>query len=518
MKDIQLSYQDNFISFDFVALNYRASADNQYAYKLEGFDNDWIYCGIQRSASYTNLQGGTYAFRVKGSNNDGIWNEEGTSIGIEVVPPFWQTWWFRLVALTSILLLIFLIYEIRTYAIRRTNKKLKEVNIRLNQQIEERKQAEKALQASEKKYRKIIENTIDVYYRADLEGKLIMVSPSGVKLAGYKNADELLGKNISESFYFNPDARKRFLEALKKQGKVVNYEITLKRKNGEPLIAEASSHLFYNENGEPEYEEGMLRDITARKRAEEENARLQDQLLNARKMESVGNLAGGMAHEFNNLLAVITGYAELLQEEIGEAPPVSRQLDAIIKAANRCSALTDQLLSFSRKQVLKLKAVDVNNLIANMETRIHQIVNEKVKMITKLEAKPARINVDPNLMSQVIIGIVENSRDAMPDGGVLTIQTEIVELDKENNSNPQPVFHQDGKFVCLLIEDTGIGMDEETLQHVFEPFFTTKEVGKGVGLDLSFVYGTIGQHGGWIDVTSTPGQGTQMKIYLPVSV
>ena len=518
MDNIQLSHKDNFITFDFVALNYRASGYNQYAYKLEGFDNDWIYCGTQRSASYTNLQGGMYVFRVKGSNNDGIWNEEGASIAVVVTPSFWQTWWFRIVVISGVLFLIFLIYEVRTQAIRKTNKKLKDVNIQLNQQIEERKQAEKALQASEKKYRKIIENTVDVYYRANLDGKLVMASLSAVSLLGYESLDEMLGRDVAGDFYLNPGDRAPLLDALKTNGKVVNYEVALKRKDGSSVIVETTSYFSYNEEGKPEAVEGIFRDITARKRAEEENIRLQEQLLNARKMEAVGNLAGGMAHEFNNLLAVITGYAELLQEEIGEDTTVSRQLAAIKKAANRCSALTDQLLSFSRKQVLRLKAVDINNLITNMEGRIQQIMSEKVKVVTKFEAKPIRINVDPHLMSQVIIGIVENSRDAMPHGGVLTIQTEIVELDKENNNNSQPVFHQQGKFVCLTIEDTGIGMDEEILKHIFEPFFTTKEVGKGVGLDLSFVYGTIGQHGGWLDAASTPGEGTVMKIYLPVSI
>ncbi len=517
MDEIQLSYKENFISFDFVAFNYRVSENNQYAYKLEGFDKDWIYCGTRRSASYTNLDGGTYVFRVKGSNNDGIWNEQGTSVGILVTPSFWQTWWFRIVLISGVLFLIFFIYEIRTQAIKKTNKKLKEVNIQLYQQIEERKQAEKALQASEKKYRKIIENSVDVYYRSSLDGKLVMASPSAIRLLGYETLDEMVGRDIAGDFYLNPGDRAPLLDALKANGKVVNYVVVLKRKDGTPVIVETTSYFSYNEEGKPEAVEGIFRDITARKRAEEENARLQEQLLNARKMEAVGNLAGGMAHEFNNLLAVITGYAELLLDENGEDPTFSRRLAAIIKAATRCSALTDQLLSFSRKQVLKLRAVDINNLIANMKRRIHQIVGKKVKVIIKLEAKSTRINVDPHLMGQVIIGIVENSRDAMPHGGVLTIQTEIIQLDKENNNSFPPVFHQEGKFVCLTIEDTGIGMDEETLKHIFEPFFTTKEVGKGVGLDLSFVYGTIGQHGGWLDVTSTPGQGTRMKIYLPVS-
>ena len=316
--------------------------------------------------------------------------------------------------ISGVLFLIFFIYEIRVQTIRKANKKLKEINIRLNQQIEERQQAEKALNSSEKKYRKIIDNTIDVYYRSSLDGKLLMASPSALKLLGYEDLDEILGRDIAGSFYLNPGDRAPLLDALKANGKVVNYEVVLKRKDGTPVVVETTSYFSYDEEGKPEAVEGIFRDITARKRAEEENARLQEQLLNARKMEAVGNMAGGMAHEFNNLLAVITGYAELLLEEIGEDPSFSRQLAAVIKAANRCSALTDQLLSFGRKQVLKLKAVDINNLIGNMKHRIHQIVGEKIDVVTKLGAEPTRINVDPHLMGQVIIGIVENSRDAMP--------------------------------------------------------------------------------------------------------
>jgi PAS domain S-box-containing protein len=515
LEEIKLSYKDNFISFEFVALNYRVPEENQYAYKLEGFDLDWIKCGNKRSASYTNLNGGDYVFRVIASNNDGKWNSNGASIRLFITPPFWKTWWFQVLAIMLIFFSIYVVIRLRTINIRKRNRQLQVMNIQLNEQINERKQAEKALRASEKKYRKIIEDSIDVLYQADMSGKLMMVSPSGVKLSGYDSVEQMLGKDIAKDFYYNPKDRLVFLSELYKNGKVVNFEITLKRRDGTPLVVETCSHFTYNGDGKVIGVEGIIHDMTEKKRIEEEKQKLQEQLLNARKMEAVGTLAGGMAHEFNNLMAIITGYCEMLLDDLGHDSQMRNQVQTIFTTAIRCAELTGQLLSFSRKQMLNLKTVNLNRLIANMTDDICQAMGDKVKQVVKLDVNSVLVKVDPELMTRAIMGIVENSRDAMPGGGVLTIQTIIVEFHSvEGKVLP---LERKGKFVCLSIADTGVGMDKDILPYIFEPFFTTKEVGEGTGLDLSFVYGTVAQHNGWIDVTSTPGKGTTMKLYLPIS-
>lgn len=515
LEEIKLSYKDNFISFEFAALNYRVPEENQYAYKLEGFDRNWIECGNKRSASYTNLNGGDYIFRVIASNNDGKWNDKGTSIRLCITPPFWQTWWFMVSALIVILMSIYVVYRLRTYSIRKRSRRLQEMNIQLNEQINERRHAEKALRASEKKYRKIIEDSIDILYQADMSGNLVMVSPSGVKLLGYDSVEQVLGKDIARDYYYNPGDREVFLSQLQKHGKVVDYEITLKRKDGTPVVVETCSHFTYDEDGQVVGVEGIIRDMTEKKRVEEEKQKLQEQLMNARKMEAVGTLAGGMAHEFNNLMAIITGYSEMLLDDMGQDAQLRNQVEVILATAMRCAELTGQLLSFSRKQMLHLRTLNLNHLITSLGDDIRRMVGENVKLVIKLDGKPVTVKVDREVITRTIKGIVENSGDAMPDGGVLTIQTDIVEF----HSVGGRVLPSDrkGKFVCLSIADTGVGMDKDILPHIFEPFFTTKEVGKGTGLDLSFVYGTVTQHKGWLDVASTPGKGTTMKLYLPLS-
>ncbi|MGE5339919.1 MAG: two-component regulator propeller domain-containing protein [Candidatus Omnitrophota bacterium] len=507
-REFRLAYNQNFFSFRFVALNYRDSESNQYAYKMEGFDREWVYAGNARFAGYHNLDEGTYIFRVKASNNDNLWNEVGASIRIIISPPFWRTWWFRLGSIALILCSAMTVWYIRTSNIRKKNKQLEEINAMLSREIEERKSIEKALQSSEEKYRNIIEHSLDGHYQIDMEGKVLMINPSGVHLLGYNHKDEILGKHLVTDRFIDSDQGEAFLNAIKAQGKVINYEITLWRKNGEPMIVETSSHCVVGSrpNGEAvcQFIEGIFRDITGRKRAEEEKARLQNQLFSAKKMEAIGNLAGGMAHEFNNLIAVIGGNAYMLARDLDIDSPEHKQIKAIVNASNRCATLTNQLLSFSRKQMLNLKPVNLNEMILDLKNSIHRLIKDDVALVIRLEPELSPIRVDPEMMIQVIMGIVENARDAMPDGGILTVQTENVTVED-----------REGQFVCLSIQDTGIGMDEETVQHIFEPFFTTKEVGQGVGLDLSFVYGTVSQHNGWVDVLTFPGSGTTMKIYLP---
>jgi PAS domain S-box-containing protein len=397
---------------------------------------------------------------------------------------------------------------------RRENKQLEMINARLNEEIAERKQMETALQTSEEKYRSIIENSIDVHYRADMRGKLTMVNPSGVKLLKYENAEEMLGKDLAGDLYYKPEDRERFLAALKKYGKIIHFENKLRCKDGQLVDVEVNSHLTYDEKGNATGVEGMIRDITARKQAEEENIRLQNQLLSAKKMEAVGTLAGGMAHEFNNLMAVILGNSHMLMERVGDNHSFVKAAKAIVKAADRSTTLTNQLLSFSKKQMLKLKEVNLNDLVTSLNGSIRRVAGDGIELVKQLESGPGRIKVDAELMRQVIIGIVENATDAMPGGGTLTIRSETAEFEKNCcDGNPHG---REGHFVCLSIADTGVGMDEETRQHMFEPFFTTKKEGQGTGLDLSFVYGTVTQHDGWLHVISAPGKGTTMKVYLPV--
>jgi CheY-like chemotaxis protein len=230
-------------------------------------------------------------------------------------------------------------------------------------------------------------------------------------------------------------------------------------------------------------------------------------------MEAVGTLAGGIAHDFNNLITVIKGHCELIIRKIAKDNPLNDNLEEVLQAASSASMLTSQLLAFSRRQMFQLVSMDINSLIIDLKKMISRLIGEDISLKTKLDQCPTFVKADPTQITQVIMNLSLNARDSMSNGGDLIIRTENVTL-KGNKEKSVPES-QIGKFVCLTIQDTGIGMEEQTLQHIFEPFFTTKGPGEGTGLGLSVVYGIIKQHKGWIDVHSEEGKGTTFKIYLP---
>jgi signal transduction histidine kinase/ActR/RegA family two-component response regulator len=259
---------------------------------------------------------------------------------------------------------------------------------------------------------------------------------------------------------------------------------------------------------------GVTTDVSERKQAEEMLRETQEQLLQAQKMEAVGRLAGGVAHDFNNMLAVILGYTELLAGTVAVGTPVRNGLEEIRRAAERAAALTRQLLAFSRKQVLELRIVDLNEVVLGIDKMLRRLIGEDVELTTVPGAASGRVKADPSQVDQVILNLAVNARDAMPHGGKLAIETRNVRLSAEERH--AGVELPDGDYVLLSVTDTGVGMDAQTLQRIFEPFFTTKEQGKGTGLGLATVYGIVQQSGGTIRVRSEVGRGTRFDVYLPV--
>jgi signal transduction histidine kinase len=258
----------------------------------------------------------------------------------------------------------------------------------------------------------------------------------------------------------------------------------------------------------------LQRELAERKRAEGEKELLQDQLRQAQKMEAVGLLAGGVAHEFNNLLTVIQGNSELGLLQLQPEQPLHHELSTIQRSAQRGAVLTRQLLAFSRRQTLQVQMLDLNKLASDFSSAYSGALGAQIEM--RLEVAPAlpRVLGDPGALEQVMMNLALNARDAMPEGGVLRIVTSLAHVDDADcRSHPGC---QPGDYVRLTLSDTGVGMDAATREHLFEPFFTTKEVGKGTGLGLSMVYGIVLQHHGWIDVASVKGQGTRFDVYLPV--
>jgi PAS domain S-box-containing protein len=272
-------------------------------------------------------------------------------------------------------------------------------------------------------------------------------------------------------------------------------------------------HLKLSDEGQLQYAYGVTQDVTERKRNETDRHLLQEQLAQAQKMESIGRLAGGVAHDFNNLLAVILGHGEILMADLPPASPFRADIEPILKAGERARDLTRQLLAFSRKQVLEVKPLDLNQVVLGMIDMIRRLLGEDIQIQIFAEESVGLVKADPSQLEQVVLNLSVNARDAMPHGGILTIETEQVVLDElyaETHPDIRP-----GAYVLLSVSDTGEGMDEETQRKIFDPFFTTKEKGRGTGLGLATVYGIVKQHGGSIWVYSEKGKGSTFKIYLP---
>jgi nitrogen-specific signal transduction histidine kinase/CheY-like chemotaxis protein len=252
--------------------------------------------------------------------------------------------------------------------------------------------------------------------------------------------------------------------------------------------------------------QGIARDISERKQ-------LEQQLQQSQKMEAIGRLAGGVAHDFNNLLTVITGYSDLLLERYADRGPIHQEINLIKQAGERAVALTRQLLAFSRKQVLQLQILNLNTVVIDSARILHRLIGEDIELVTMPDPSLGYVHADPGQLEQVIMNLAVNARDAMPQGGCLTIETASIYLDEDYTR--RHVSMRPGPYVLLAVSDTGCGMDVATQARVFEPFFTTKGPGEGTGLGLSTVYGIVQQSGGSVWVYSEPGQGTTFKIYLP---
>jgi len=362
--------------------------------------------------------------------------------------------------------------------------------------------AQEGLRRSEVNFRSLVTNAPYGICRCDGAGNLLSANPTLVSMLGYDSATELIGRNLA-GFY--SDAQQWFTSADHfRSGRRFNGLIAeWMRKGGRTVTVRLSGRTICDED-RVIYFELFAEDVT-------ENRALEQQLRQAQKMEAVGRLAGGIAHDFNNLLMVISGYCEFLMERIGPDPAVREPAQEIAKAANRATGLTRQLLAFSRKQMLAPKVMDLNIVVSENLKMLTRVIGEDIELAT-IPGDLGLVKADPSQIEQVILNLAVNSRDAMPHGGKLTIETKNVTLDEAYARTHTPV--QPGDYVMLSISDTGTGMDAETLNHIFEPFYTTKGV-KGTGLGLSTVYGIVKQSGGYIWVNSEPAKGTTFKVYLP---
>ena len=382
----------------------------------------------------------------------------------------------------------------------------------------ERKRAEAALQASEARLAGIIESAMDAIISMDDNLRVVLFNAAAEQMFGC-SAAEALDQSLD---HFIPESlRKEYRKQIRALDAIVNpqqarggFSVAVGRRiNGEEFPIEVSISRI--ETSEGTLYTLILRDITQRKQTEEAQAKLEEQLRQSQKMESIGRLAGGVAHDFSNLLTVIRGYTDLIQTRSTVGKMQIESLEQIRQASNRAADLTRQLLALSRQQILSPTVIDLNKLVTNLNKMLGRLIGEDITVTTVLWPGLWSVIADPGQIEQVIMNLVVNARDAMPTGGRLSIETDNVHLDHNvGQSDPEALT---GPCVILRVTDTGHGMDEATKAQIFEPFFTTKELGKGTGLGLATVYGIVKQSGGHIVVSSQPNYGTTFEIYLPAN-
>ena len=373
--------------------------------------------------------------------------------------------------------------------------------------ISERKFAEEALRGSEVRFHSVWENSVDGMRLTDENGIIVAVNQAFCRLVGMKR-EELEGEPFTVTYAEGDDLEKKlavYQQRFKERAVERRIERRLTFRTGKTVELEGTNS-FVESRGQKTMLLGLFRDITDHKR-------LEDQLRHSQKMDAIGQLAGGVAHDFNNILTVIQGHAALLRGAGGVSGPLAGSAEQIAQAAERAAGLTRQLLTFSRRQMMQPKQLDLNSVVSNMTKLLSRILGEDIELQFNYSRNLPLVHADMGMMEQVLLNLAVNSRDAMPTGGQLIIRISVLDLASEGRQeHPEG---RPGSFVCLSVTDTGCGIAPDVLPHIFEPFFTTKAVGKGTGLGLATVYGIIKQHQGWVEVESRVGHGTTFNVFLP---
>jgi PAS domain S-box-containing protein len=396
--------------------------------------------------------------------------------------------------------------ELERRVIERTAE-LEAANRELRNEIIQRGEAEDALQKSEEKYRTLFEGSKDAVFISTPLGRFVDINPAGVVLFGYSSKEEILKSDIKD-LYADLADREKFQTSIGANGFVKDFELILKRRDGQKITVLETTTAFFNEEGNIVQYRGMMRDVTKQRQ-------LEKQLLQSQKMESLGTLAGGIAHDFNNVLAAIMAGADAIARRMNGDEKVKEYASIVKQASQRGSGLAKQLLAFARLGTYSMNPLSLNGVIRETVEILERTFAKSVEIQTRLPGNLPLIDGDSVQLQQVFMNLFVNARDAMPQKGRLTIETRATESYDEF-PNRQNGLHP-GEYVKIEIIDTGVGMDEETQKHIFEPFFTTKDRGQGTGLGLAMVYGIVQGHKGFINVESTVGVGTTFRIFFPVS-
>ena len=488
------------LKFFFTAPSFTDPGRVRFQYQLDGLDSRWIDTN-DRSADFGAVKPGSYIFRVRAANGDGLWNPAPAVLELRVASFVWETWWFRILGVSSVALLSAAL----VYSAQRKKLQRKSDQLRIEQELRyDVERLQSVLKVSEERFAKAFNASPNPLCIATLaEGRFVAVNTRFSQLTGL-DRDAITGRTPEEVGLSAGAILMEKLKASLAHGPVRGLDADVRDRSGklhqllvsaEVIALAGVEHILVS-----------LDDITERKL-------LEQQLMQAQKIESTGRLAGGIAHDFNNLLTVINGYSDLLLRRSDLEAKTVERLGLIRQAGERAAELTGQLLAFSRKQLIAPKALDLNAVVKETEAMLRRLLPENIEMRTRLEPELELVKADPGQMNQVLLNLSINARDAMPAGGRLTIETANLFLDPEFCSLRSGFTP--GHYVMLAVVDTGVGMDESVRSHIFEPFFTTKAPGTGTGLGLASAYGIVQQNHGCIEVESELGKGTTFRIYFP---
>ena len=503
---VQLNYKTNTMIFHFRGISFLDENAVRFKHKLEGFDRDWLdeHYPFKQEIRYSNLQPGQYRFHLKVKNSLGVWSEKEISQEVVILEPFYKRWWFSLLIFLSV---VFILYAIFRFFLERRHA------ILLEKQVEERTNQ---LQAVEKEYRSLFEESKDVVFISGFEGKLIDINPAGVEILGYQSKQELLELGSVLNIYNSPGDREVFREEIEKHGYVKDYEITFKRKDDEPITGLVTATLVRDEQGKITGYRGIIRDITQQRM-------LEQRLIQAQKMEAIGTLAGGIAHDFNNILAVIMGRGEFISDElpegiekIGEAQidSIRKSAESIITASDRGAELVKRILTFSRQGIQSQTPINLGEIVKDSLRLLRSILPTAIEIDQDIQAGSGLVLADSTQIRQVMLNLGTNAAQAMAEqGGTLQVSLNEVYLDEETVKSYQEI--KPGTYLKLSVSDTGHGMTPEVIKRIFEPYYTTKKTGEGTGMGLAVTHGIVKNLGGDITVNSEPGKGATFYVVLP---
>jgi PAS domain S-box-containing protein len=486
------------LEFRFSAPMLVAPENLSFRYRLRGLEEEWISAGDRRSAVYTQLPPGSYDFEVEAVGRDGIWNPVAATLPVELEPRFLER---RVVQAGGLLLLLLVAVGGYTTRIRRMEARESE----LVDLVRQRERTEAELRRSEKRLRLALEAGRMGTWEWHPESGRVVWSQGMTELLGFepRTLEDFLAELMGR---LDPSDRERVDDALRlvltEQLDDFHLDFALQVDEGESRQIELRGQWAEEEDGGIRRIVGVAADVTELIEAERALRLREEELRKSQKLEAIGQLAGGVAHDFNNLLAVIGANTRLALHDIPEGHPAHEELSEVIRAGDRATTLTQQLLAFGRKQVLQPRRLDLNEVVGAVERMLGRLIRENVTLVTELEMGLAPVRADEGGVEQILVNLVLNAQDAMPEGGTVTIGT-------RNVAEPSP-------HVVLTVEDTGHGMDEATKERIFEPFFTTKEQGKGTGLGLASVYGLVQQSGARVEVESALGEGAIFRIRFPL--